>query len=64
MRPPETSLTQADLDAVVRLAYLLQGQSFREPFESISEERRKNMRTGALRVVQALVMLGWIEAPD
>ena len=59
--PPETNMSREDLDAVVKLARLLQNPH--EPYDSLPETRRADMRRGAMRIVQALIMLEWIEAP-
>lgn len=64
-QPPETNLTREDLDAVGHLAMLLQqGTTAKDGYLTLPEERRQAIRGGVLRIVQAMVLLGWIEPPS
>jgi hypothetical protein len=70
---PETNLSRENLDEVAALALALMqhdlsvseqiGADLRTYTER-SEEERARMRRGAHRVLQALVLLGWIDTPE
>jgi hypothetical protein len=60
------------LDRIVALARLLSQNLARErgdlgtdlrPFGELDEQTRDRMRGAVVRVLQALVLLGWLEAP-
>jgi hypothetical protein len=70
--PPSVAMSQEELDNVANLAMLLsvaaneRGGLLRDPnwkpFTALPEEKRADMRRGVHRVVQALHMLGWLDA--
>jgi hypothetical protein len=73
-RPPDVALDREQLDTIAKLAHMLTQRHAEQtdprfvlspllhvPYEARSEESRAGMRTGVVRVIQALTMLGLIE---
>lgn len=71
---PELALSQEQLDAIARTARTIaQRQTRRQrgilterdarPYDECTRQERAGMRAGVLRVLQTLVILGYIERP-
>lgn len=72
--PPHPELSSSSLDEVAALALAISQDDLRRngdvipdrllvPYETLPEDKRANMRAGVYRTVQALILLGWIDAP-
>jgi len=72
---PETSLGPDGADQVAHLALMIAQRLAAQhatvipphsarPYRERSEQERMAMRIGVLRVLEALVLLGWIDAPS
>jgi len=66
--PKLENLSADSLDDIGRLALLISQVEGCEglvkvPYHELPERTRANQRATVLRIVQAMVLLGWIEAP-
>lgn len=67
--PKLENLGADSLDDIARLALLIsqvegcEGALAKIPYHELPERTRANQRATVLRIAQAMVLLGWIEAP-
>jgi len=67
-RAPKLDIGNDALDDIGRLALLISQEEGCEglvkvPYHELPERTRANQRATVLRIIQAMVLLGWIERP-
>lgn len=62
--PPDVTMTMADASRIARLAMMIHRQHATAPgprWEDLPAERQSAATMGVMRVVQAMILLGWVE---
>jgi|HubBroStandDraft_6_1064221.scaffolds.fasta_scaffold628046_2 hypothetical protein len=72
-RAPDLTITMDEAHRIARLAFLIAYEQRRNSglvltgqrsWDGMTSEQRKSSALGVLRVVQAMILLGYVEPPD